>query len=105
MKTFFEDMEVEVTEDLKLVEDDEWDNIYEDMCWSKIKLRKSKASLCVLKSAGAIDVSMNKPLPIRWCENEVKHNFTFKPEASDKNQKKERQASWEETFQSWRIIF
>ena len=43
---FFEEMGIEVKEDLKLVEDDEWDDLYEDMCWSKIKLRKFKVALC-----------------------------------------------------------
>ena len=65
MKIFFEEMGAEVTEDLKLVEDDEWDNLYEDMCRSKIKLRNFKAALCKLNLAGAVDVSMRKPLPIR----------------------------------------
>ena len=32
MKTFFEDMGVEVTEDLKLGEDDEYDDLYTKMC-------------------------------------------------------------------------
>ena len=57
-------MGVEVREYLKLVEDDEWDELYEDVCWSKIKLRKIEAALHALKSTGPVDASMNTPMPI-----------------------------------------
>ena len=87
MKTFFEDMGVEVTEDFKIVEDDKWDDLHEDGCQSKIKVRKFKAALCRLKSTGTVDPSMNKPFPIRWCDNEVEHNLKFKPAASEKPRK------------------
>ena len=79
IKTFFEEMVVEVSEDLKLVEDEEWEDLYEAVSWSKIKLRNFKAALCELKSIGAVNSSMNKPLPVTWDENEGKHNVTLKP--------------------------
>ena len=58
-------MVLEVTEDAKLVEDDEWDELYKDVYWSKIKLRKFKVALHDLKSTGPVDASMSKPLSIR----------------------------------------
>ena len=42
MKTFFEEMVVEVTEDLKLVEDDEWDDLYEEIDGAKLNYENSK---------------------------------------------------------------
>ena len=59
------------------------------MWWSKIKLQKFKVALCELKFTGSVDASMNRPFPIRWDESEGKHNFTFKPAASDKPNKRQ----------------
>ena len=58
-------MGAEVTENLKTAEDDEQDKLCEDVCWSKIKLRKLKVALHDLKSTGPVSAPMSKPLSIR----------------------------------------
>ena len=81
-------MEVEVAEDLKLAEDDEWDGLCEDACQRKIKLRDFKAVLHDLKSTGPADSSMSNHLPIRDNNAPRSPSHSFKKAASGKSNKR-----------------
>ena len=67
-KTFINDLGVQVTEELKLVTDQEWDIIVHNintLTISKMQRRKLDIAIQNLKSTGPADLSINNPLPLK----------------------------------------
>ena len=64
-KNFTNDMGLQVTEELKLVTESEWDELFMDLKVSKIQRRKFNIAMDNLHATGPPDPTINKPLPLK----------------------------------------
>ena len=64
-KEFIQNLGVQVTEELKLISDKEWDAHKNTLNISIIQHRKLDIAIQNLKSTGPADPTINKPLPLK----------------------------------------
>ena len=64
-KTLLKEFGIDANAIIKLVEDDESDDHFNSLEWSKMKIRSFKRSLEVLKNAGDCNPFLSRPLPIK----------------------------------------
>ena len=64
-KRFPKEFGIDATENFKLAEDDEWDDHFNSLEWSKMEIRHFKRALEVLKNAGDCNPFVSRPLLIK----------------------------------------
>ena len=87
-KDFTNDLGVQVTEKLKFVTKDEWDELFKELKVSKIQHHKLDIAIASLNATGPANLIINKPLPLK-SESTKKYtaaseNVSEKPSSKNK---------------------